>query len=135
MIIADAGPIVSLIAADQPAHRRCVDALHSIRPPMVTTWSVLTEVMHLLGRGGWRSQAALWQLVDRGELVLYHVDAAGVARCRQLMERYRDAPMDLADATLIALAESLRSWRIFTLDQHFRIYRPRGADAFEIIPV
>ena len=50
------------------------------------------------------------------------------------MDQYRDTPMDLADASLVAVAEQLDQTRIFTLDQHFRIYRLKGTKAFDIIP-
>ena len=55
------------------------------------------------------------------------------ARC--LMARYRDLPMDLADAALVRLAEREQIQRIFTVDwQDFHAYRPKGIRAFEIVP-
>lgn len=53
---------------------------------------------------------------------------------RSLMEQYRDIPMDLADASLVATAESLNQRRIFTLDRDFQIYRFRGNQSFEVVP-
>ena len=51
------------------------------------------------------------------------------------MEKYRDLPMDLADATLMALAEELKLARIFTRDfKHFQIYRPLHVKRFELLP-
>lgn len=50
------------------------------------------------------------------------------------MDRYADQPVDLADATLVALAEERGDRRIFTLDTDFRIYRFRGGQRFETIP-
>jgi len=50
------------------------------------------------------------------------------------MERYADRPMDLADATLVALAEELGVRRIFTLDADFSIYRIHGRGRFELLP-
>jgi predicted nucleic acid-binding protein len=50
------------------------------------------------------------------------------------MEKYRDAPMDIADATLVAVAEARRLKRVFTLDSDFEIYRYRGRETFEIVP-
>lgn len=50
------------------------------------------------------------------------------------MKRYADRPMDLADATLVALAEERKLTRIFTLDADFRIYRIKGRKRFEVIP-
>jgi predicted nucleic acid-binding protein len=50
------------------------------------------------------------------------------------MEKYRDAPMDIADATLVAVAEARDLKRVFTLDSDFGVYRFRGREAFELIP-
>jgi uncharacterized protein len=49
------------------------------------------------------------------------------------MEVYQDHPMDLADATLVAVADT-RGWRkVFTLDTHFYSYRLRDGGALEVI--
>jgi uncharacterized protein len=50
------------------------------------------------------------------------------------MERYADCPMDLADATLVVLAEERGISRIFTLDSDFHIYRINGRKRFDLIP-
>ena len=50
------------------------------------------------------------------------------------MEQYRDLPMNLADATLVAWAEEHRHKLVFTLDSHFAVYRLRGRQRFETIP-
>jgi predicted nucleic acid-binding protein len=50
------------------------------------------------------------------------------------MAKYKDMPMDLADATLVAAAEALGLTRIFTLDRDFQVYRWRGKRKFEVIP-
>ena len=52
----------------------------------------------------------------------------------QLMEQYRDTPMDLADASLVATAEVLNLRRIFTLDSDFYVYRINNTGAFEVAP-
>ena len=50
------------------------------------------------------------------------------------MHRYADRPMDLADATLVALAEERAITRIFTLDDDFHIYRLKGRRRFDVVP-
>jgi predicted nucleic acid-binding protein len=50
------------------------------------------------------------------------------------MTRYADLPMDLADATLVALAEERADRRVFTLDSDFQVYRLHGRKRFEIVP-
>ena len=57
-----------------------------------------------------------------------------IALINQGMDRYRDVPMDLADASLVAIAESLNQRQIFTLDRNFYIYRLWGHQSFEVLP-
>jgi predicted nucleic acid-binding protein len=135
MILTDAGPLVALALIRDPEHRRCVQTLATLPPPLVTTWPAFTEAMYLIGRElGWNGQEALWRLVERGVLQLADISADAAVRMHALMEQYRDRPMDLADASLVAIAEERRLDRIFTLDSDFRIYRlPRGR-SFTIVP-
>lgn len=135
MTLVDAGPLIAIIDRNDDDHEPCVQALSRLTAPLVTTWPAFTEAMYLLGdRVGWMGQERLWQLAVRGDLNLAATGEQELERVRDLMERYRDLPMDLADATLVALAESLRLRRIFTLDSDFRVYRMNGRRAFEIVP-
>lgn len=134
MILTDAGPLIALIDRDERAHERCLAVLRTEAGPMVTTWPALVEAMYLLGRvGGWRFQDALWRMRERRGLAIHELDAASTDRARELMAAYRDLPMELADATLVAAGEALHLWRVFTLDAHFRTYRARGG-AFTLLP-
>jgi predicted nucleic acid-binding protein len=102
---------------------------------MITTWPVLTEAMYLLGdAGGWPAQRTLWGMIEREALVLVELHGADIVRARALMEKYRDAPMDIADATIVAVAEARGLKRVFTLDSDFGVYRFRGREAFELVP-
>jgi predicted nucleic acid-binding protein len=102
---------------------------------MVTTWPAFTEAMYLLGSaGGWKAQESLWRLLGRGDLQLVPLDDALQDRTRALMAKYRDVPMDLADASLVAAGEELGLGRIFTLDRDFQVYRFRGKRNFEVLP-
>lgn len=134
MILTDAGPLVALLNAGDPSHARCVAALRQLSRPMLTTWPAFTEAMYLLGAGaGWKGQEPLWRLWRRGDLELADVSSV-VDRIQSLMEKYRDIPMDLAEASLVALAEARRIRRVFTLDADFHVYRLRGNEAFEVLP-
>jgi uncharacterized protein len=133
--LTDAGPLVALIDADEPDHECCRETLTQLSLPLLTTWPAFTEAMYLLGRvAGWRGQEPLWRLTLREDLILASPSPAANKRAARLMERYRDRPMDFADATLVALAEERRLKRIFTLDTDFHIYRLHGRQAFEIVP-
>lgn len=80
-------------------------------------------------------QKKLGQLLTNGLLNIYDIQPADYSRLLQLMEKYQDLPMDLADATLVLTAENTRLNQIFTLDSDFLIYRIHGRQTFEIIAV
>ncbi len=135
MILTDAGPLVAVIDRQERNHARCLDALETLAGPMVTTWPAFTEAMHLLGAAaGWQGQEALWQMVERGDLQLAVTSPKGLYRMQTLMEKYRDLPMDLADASLVVLAEERNLRRIFTLDSDFAVYRLPGGKSFVTVP-
>lgn len=135
MTIVDAGPLIALLDRDEPDHQACVRVMRSMRSTMVTSWAALAEAMYLLGSQlGWSAQEALWRLVLDKRLMLVHGDDELLRRSFDLMARYRDTPMDLADATLVAIAERLGTRRVFTLDSDFRVYRLNGKHAMEIVP-
>jgi predicted nucleic acid-binding protein len=133
-VLVDAGPLVALLDRGDPEHERCVATLQALREPLVTVWPAFTEAMYLL-RGSWPAQRALWSRLETDALTLAPLDEGDAPRMRQLMEKYRDLPMDLADAALVRVAERDASPRIFTLDRrHFTIYRPGGRRRFAISP-
>ena len=130
----DAGPLVALLHKDDRNHARCVHALRALRDPLATVWPPVTEAMHLLGFSE-RAGDALWEMLQSGSLQLLPLDDTDVPRMRELMWKYRDLPMDLADAALVRVAEREGISRVFTLDRrHFLVYRPRGLDHFGVIP-
>ena len=134
MILVDAGPLVALIHADDRHHERCTKVLRALHEPLATVWPAYTEAMYLLGFS-WRAQDALWELVERDVISLIELDTRDHRRVRELMKKYRDLPMDLADAALVAVAERERVARVFTLDRRdFEVYRPARVGRFQIIP-
>ncbi len=134
-MLTDAGPLIALIDADEPDHERCRAALETVRLPLLSTWPAFTEAMYLLARaGGMRGQEALWRLVLRGDLEIVAPSTRTIERAAALIKKYADRPMDLADASLVALAEERQITRIFTLDADFHIYRLNGRRRFEVVP-
>ena len=134
MTLTDAGPLIALIDADETDHERCRAALAELRLPLLTTWPAFTEAMYLLGQAGWKGQEALWTLLLRGDLQIAAPSSDESKRAAELMRRYADRPMDLADATLVALAEERGLKRIFTLDSDFPLYRIHDRECFEVVP-
>lgn len=135
MTLCDTGPLVALINRKDHGHTRCVVAAPDILGPLFTTWPCFTEAMFLLGKySGYLDQEKLWSVLDKGALILHATSEEERVRMRILMRKYRDAPMDLADASLVAAAEALNVSKIFTLDKHFHAYRIHDKKPFEVVP-
>jgi len=135
MTLTDSGPLAALLNRNDQHHARCAAAAPALAGPMVTTMACFTEAVYFLGRDvGWKAQSRLWDLALHGRLEVRPHTAEDLQRMRKLVEKYRDVPMDLADASLVVLAESLNVTLVFTLDSHFRAYRLRDRRSFRITP-
>ena len=125
---------MALLDQADPEHDACVATLKTLRDPLVTVWPAFTEAMYLLGRS-WRAQKALWSRLETEALALAPLDETDAPRMRELMDKFRDLPMDLADAALVRVAERESLSEVFTLDRtHFSIYRPGRRRRFSIVP-
>jgi predicted nucleic acid-binding protein len=133
-VLIDAGPLVALLDRSDNEHEEVVATLETIRDPLVSAWPALTEAMDLLGFS-WAAQEGLWEMLETGTISLLPLGAEDVPRMKQLMKKYSDLPMDLADAALVRIAERENIGRIFTLDQSdFRVYRRPRKGHFTLIP-
>jgi uncharacterized protein len=131
--LVDAGPLVSVVTGDDEA-AFFASAIDREQGRLLTTQACLTEAFHLIGRESrWQGIEPLFDLISgagikEAELPTDH------ARARTLMTRYRNLPMDFADATLVLLAEATDIRRIITTDRRdFSAYRIRGRIGFDVI--
>lgn len=131
----DTGPLVALLDENDPAHKLVADCLDRLpNRPLLTTWPCLTEAMYFLHcSGGHAAQEELWNWLADGTLHIYDLDGTAQQRMRSLMAKYADTPVDLADASLVVVAESLELRRVFTLDDDFYIYRLANGSTLEIV--
>lgn len=132
--LVDAGPLVAVLAERDQHHQACVETMKTLRPPLLTTWAVLAEVTYLLRKQPDALQA-LFRLLEDGTLVLPPLDASLAPWLARFFAQYRDQEPQLADATLVYLAEQLQITRIFTIDRrHFSTFRLSDGRAFELLP-
>jgi predicted nucleic acid-binding protein len=133
MILADTGFFYALLDRDDAWHVRCREAAAALQEGLITTWPVLTEAVHLVRRWlGVDPAIALMEEVAAGDIVVWEPTSESLEKIPVLMRRYADLPMDLADASLVLLAESLGHGRILTTDQRdFRTYRWKTRRPFE----
>jgi predicted nucleic acid-binding protein len=92
----------------------------------------MTEVSHMLAREkAFYAIQKMLGLCESGGLTLFHIDTQHIPRLKQLMEKYQDLPIDLADASLILLAEELGHGDIVSTDRRdFGAYRWKNQKPF-----
>ena len=133
MILTDTGFWLALANVRDRHHAAAKSALSDIDEPLVTTWPVMTETCHLLlSRVGEQSARAFIDSGARGAFEVFDLSREHLPRIAELMLRYAKLPMDLADASLVLLAEELGSGRILSTDQRdFGAYRWKNKKPFQ----
>lgn len=133
-VLVDAGPLVAVLNARDRHHRVCVEALTRMRAPLLSTWMPVTEAMYLLDFS-MAAQAALLEMIERGALEILELLPEDLPAIRRVMKKYRDQPMEFADASLVQMASRLGLNEIFTLDRRdFSVYRLARGRSFRILP-
>lgn len=132
MLIADTGFFYALADRSDRNHARAVEVLSGVAEPLVSTWPVLTETTHLMNaRLSSAVSARFLGNVADGFCAIHALDPAEIRRIAELMRKYAKLPMDLADASLLLLAEHLGDGRILSTDQRdFRTYRFKNHQPF-----
>ena len=118
----DAGPIIALFYRTDKYPGSIVAFLKGNPCHLITTCPVVTEACHMLDFDS-NAPLALLEWIDRGGLELFNVTRNEIPRIVKLIRKYKDLPMDLADATLVVTAEILGVREIITIDRDFYVYR------------
>jgi uncharacterized protein len=133
-VLIDTGAILALIDKSDDWHDVCASVFSELPLPMLTSEAVLTELFHMAGENRSKKESA-WRFLRTGIIVLATIEHSELQHVDALMSRYRDRPMDFADATLVYLAQRESLEAIFTVDQtDFSIYRIGGKKRFRTIP-
>jgi predicted nucleic acid-binding protein len=132
-VLLDTGVIVALLDRSERLHEACAEAVHQLEAPLVTCEAVIAESCYLLRKITGASEAVIENVaagIFQIPFQLYN-EAAGV---RQILRKYRDRQIDLADACLIRLADEFGTGDILTLDGDFAVYRWGRNKAFRMLP-
>ena len=136
-VLLDTSAIVACFLNNEQHHSVCTETLRLVLPPLFSTWPVITEAHYLL-RSDHRAQDALVSLAKSDALSLVGLDQSFLTWFVQFASRYDDHDVQIADASLVWLAEKLNTNVVFTLDRRdfstFRIQRSTQSEAFRIIP-
>jgi predicted nucleic acid-binding protein len=101
--------------------------------PLVICEVVITESCYLLRNLSGASEAVIENITAGICQVPFQLsrDTAGV---KQILRKYKDRKIDLADACLIRLADQFGTADILTLDRDFAIYRWGKNKPFRVPP-
>jgi uncharacterized protein len=128
----DTGAILALIDQRDRWHAACLDAYAALRLPLATSAAVLAELFHMLGR---QEVSAAWRFLRSDAITVLPIGDSDLPALDVLMRKYADRPMDVADATLVHLAEREALTTVFTVDHDdFETYRIAGRRRFRIVP-
>jgi len=134
-LVADTSVVFAALVRDDSDHEACSELMRA-GDTVVVPSAVIVEV-GLLGRSRGRPEAAdeLLGSVADGTILTFDPDREDYARIRHLVRQYADLPLDIVDASVVAVAERLEERRIATLDhRHFSVVRPAHVEAFTLVP-
>lgn len=133
MIIVDTGAFLALFNKRDTHHLAAQQAFRKVAEPLITTYPVITETCYLLIQLVHQTaQRNFLRALCQNAFEIFQIERHHLERMTQLMEQYGDLPMDLADASLVVLAEHLGHGRILTVDRKdFNTYRWRDTNPFQ----
>jgi uncharacterized protein len=136
VIVLDTSGLLAALDADQRHHAPARQVLATDPGPLLLSPFVLAELDHLLlERVGARAERALLDEVAGGAYDLVPFGVGEVAEAADLVGRYGELRVGLADASIAVIAAAAKTTRLLTLDErHFRAMRPLWGEAFTLLP-
>ena len=131
-VLLDTGVIVALLDRSEKFHQTCSEIIRSLEAPLVTCEAVIAESCFLL-RSLPGAPGAVIENVAAGIFQIPFQISREAAGLKQILRKYRDREIDLADACLICLANEFETADILTLDRDFQIYRWGRNKPFHIL--
>lgn len=133
MIAVDTGFFYALADVQDRYHADAMLWQSSLQEGWITTWPVVTETTYLLANRLGTECAIDWMReVSSGCIAVWDIPKVQVQTIPDLMQRYAQLPMDLADASMVLLAEHLGHGRILTTDERdFGAYRWKQRKPFQ----
>lgn len=137
MLICDTSGLIAYFDASD-AHYASVSAVvDGDSGPFVVSPYVIAELDYLVAtRRGTAAELAVLDELANGAWELPHVTAPDVRDMRDVVDRYRDLQIGLADASLVVLAARYRTDRLLSLDRrHFAVVRTTDGRPFSVLPI
>ncbi len=121
--LVDTGPLVGLFLDRDQFHSASLDYFRGATGPLATTWAIVSEMLHLIGRHSHAIELDAMRWLDQSPLTIYDMNPEAFTLSTAMMVRYADRPMDFADATLVVAAMQTGIRDIATIDSDFDFYR------------
>jgi predicted nucleic acid-binding protein len=131
-ILIDAGPIIALFDKDDTYHEKVLNFIKDKGFKFVTTTAVVTEVSHMLDFNV-NVQIQFLEWIEKDGIKLHEVKQKDIIEIIEMTKKYKDRPMDFADATLVIAAKRTGIKKIISIDSDFDIYRLPGKELIENI--
>jgi uncharacterized protein len=128
-ILIDAGPMIALFDRDDLYHTTVLDFLKNYDGRLISTWPVITEAAHILDFNV-QTQLDFFEWIELGGLTLFDIHPVHLKEISRLTKKYSDLPSDLADITLIIIAQEMNLREILTLDSDFMMYHTKNGGHF-----
>lgn len=123
--LVDAGPLIALFDKNDKYHNSVINFLKKFNGQLITSWPVITEVTHLLSFNV-NVQIDFLEWLKREAIKIINLENIHLERIIQLSKKYSDVPMDLADSSLIVIAELTNITDIITIDSDYYIYKTKN---------
>ena len=120
--IIDSGPLIALFDGSDKYHNDVLNFMKEYKGKLITSWAVITEVSHMLDFN-LQVQIDFLKWCEIGGIEVYNITQDEISNIRVMMEKYIDIPMDLADGTLMYIANKQNIKNIVSIDSDFDIYR------------
>ncbi|MDR8407250.1 PIN domain-containing protein [Nonomuraea sp. 3-1Str] len=133
-VLLDTGPLIAVVDRDDKHHASCVRLLESLDGPLLLPSTILIEAGWTINRHMGSSVHAKFLDLVTDEFELVNLISSDIRRMAELVRTYRDARLDPADVSVVAIAERLAITHIATLDRDFSLMRPRHVAAFTLLP-
>lgn len=135
-LVLDTGPLYAAMDRADADHQRCAALFEEAKEPIIVPAPVIVEVDWLASRRlGAETFLSLLADIVETRLKVEELQDADYARCRELIDRYRDLPLGFVDAAVMSVVERLGEAKLSTLDhRHFRVVRPRHVPSLRLLP-
>lgn len=134
-VLLDTGPLIAVVDRDDKHHASCVRLLENWNGPLLLPSTILIEAGWTINRHMGPSVDAQFLELVTEEFELVNLIPLDVRRMAELVRTYKDARLDPADVSVVAIAERLAITHIATLDRRdFLLMRPRHVSAFRLLP-